>query len=187
MLLFLPLKCQRCGAEVVEPSRWRRGAPCAACDEAAGWECSLKSTSVPTDSVEMISTDDAFNQVWLQLAFHTHPGHSPLDTLNRLLTKHFEKRFEGEQREPPTLHEEHLKVRFEWWPTQAIDSLWRGHQRTRSRIAFRIPMIINLPVIVLNLGVLDCVIDGNTRINKRIADSVPEPHRIYLLEYRARY
>ncbi len=42
--------------------------------------------------------------------------------------------------------------------------------------------IINLPVIVLRLDALDCLMDGTTRINKRIADGVPEPHPVYRLE-----
>ena len=137
------------------------------------------------DSAEMLNPDDALRQVWFQLAAHTHRGHSTVDTLNRLLVKHFMNRFADEERAGPALCEDDLGARLEWWSTQALGALWRGHQRTMPGGTTPDPIFLNLPVIVLRLDALDCLIDGNNRVNKRIADGVAEPHPVYLLEGRA--
>ena len=102
-----------------------------------------------------------------------------------MLSKHFKNRLVDEQRAAPALRETVLSARLEWWSTRAPNSLWRGHQRTMPGGTVAGPMITNLPVIVLRLDALDCLIVGNNRVNKRIADGVTEPHPVYLFEYRA--
>ncbi len=183
MICYLTIKCRHCGKAVNEPSRWRRDTPCAACNQPAGWDIALIQTTVTADSAEAPSPGEALRQVWYQLTAHSLPGHSPVDTLNRLLTKHFNARFPNiDLITPPTLHSQDLRAPLEWWSTPKLTSLWLAHQRDMPGGPGAPEGFINLPVIVLRLDALDCLIDGNTRINKRIADSVPEPHPVYFLE-----
>ena len=134
--------------------------------------------------MDALSSDDALRQAQLQLVGHAHEGHSPVDTLNRLLTKHFNTRFSEEPRSAPVLTEEHIMARLEWWSTEGLDALWRGHQRATPGGPLQGSMILELPVVVLRLGELDCLIDGNNRVNRRIVEGAAEPHPVYLLELR---
>ncbi len=185
MIVLLSMECRCCGANVDEPSQWRPRALCAACEKSTKWQVSTRRRSIMIDSAEMLSADDALRQVWFQLVKHTHLGHSPIDTLTRLLVKHFGKRFADEERAAPTLCGEELGARLELWSTQALGPLWRYHQRTMPGGPAPTVIMLNIPVVVLRLNALDCLIDGNNRINKRMADDVKEPHPVYLLERRA--
>ena len=143
----------------------------------------VRALPVVPHSAEGIAPDEALKQVWCELAGHAEKASdSPVDTLNRLVDKHFRSRFENEPREIPTFHEQNVGARFDWWSTEALNSLWLGHQRATPG-GLKIPPMtfVNLPVIVLQIDALACLIDGNNRINKRLADGLPEPHPVYLL------
>ena len=135
-----------------------------------GGEIVMKLDPITISPPQKIGPTDAFRQTWIQLVGHTKPGHSTVDTLNRLLVKHFHNRFSGEQRLPPVLQERDITVRFEWLPTQEAAALWRGHRRDTPGGPNMDPMIVHLPVVIARIGPLDYLIDGNTRINQRIIE-----------------
>ena len=170
--------CRECEKEVAEPSSWRFADSCLVCQSSAKW-CLL----IPNDCPEEVSSDEAIRQVWFQLAGHDDNGYSPVDTLNRLLRKHLCSR--GEKRAAPTLSEDDVKASLVWWTTQKLDSLWRGHECVEWRNPQMNPRFIDLPVLVLRLKTIDCVIDGTTRINRRISDGGAGPHPVYLLAVSA--
>ena len=177
MVVLLSLICQHCKIPFNEPSLWRRGGACGHCGKLQD-EAEVNLGCVLANS---LSPDDALRQVWCQLAGHTWSGHSTVNTLNRLIAEDFEKRC---IQTPPTFTKEAVEAMLVWWPTYEVSSLAPGHERETSKALDNKPALIDLPVVVLRLDALDCVIDGSTRINRRLKDSVPEPHPVYLISRR---
>lgn len=181
MIRYLSLKCRCCDGEVKDPLYWRPGDPCGSCGTRSRWQVTSQNILVTANSKNRLSADNALLQVWYALAGHTDPRHTPLETLNRLVRKHFKVRFTEEIIKPAKFRKDGISALLEWWSTRRLDSLWRMHDRISPGEGD--PTVIDQPVVVVRIGSHDCLIDGNTRINLRMTNDVPEPHPVYLLHH----
>ena len=132
-------------------SEWRRDAHCAACGNSTDWVPSARHVPITPNTATSIAPEGVLPQIWNQLAGHAQRGHTTFDTLCRLLAKHFNTRFPDEPRDPPQLDRGGLAACLEWWPSDAIEALWRGHERNKPGGADAGRLLINLPIIVLRL------------------------------------
>lgn len=105
------------------------------------------------------------------------PRHTWIDTLNRLLRK---SAFLGnaagariECREIPVLNATMLNASRERWPLDQLLQArhWKPHQRDA-------PLCDQCPILVLELRGAQFVVDGGTRINRRIRDGDAGPHDV---------
>jgi len=186
-IVLLEMKCHRCGARVEGPSEWRSGDSCSVCGQVIAWpRANDPSIAIEFELTLPFPDEELGRQIWIQLTGHNKRQDNAVDTLNRIIIKHFKTRFQDEARVPPILTQDNLRFELEWWSTEELSSLWRGHQR---KVPGAIetnpsgsPSLIRLPIVVLRLHNLDCLMDGTTRINKRLADKVAEPHPVYAIE-----
>lgn len=177
----LSLYCGVCQLPITEIREWVRGSPCKGC----GYQ-GLPDYQVRLRDAHNLSEADIIDQLFYQLAGHCNPGHSPIDTLNRLVQKHFQGRF-NKPYSGPTLIEEALKAEFQWWSTADLTQLWRGHNRINPGPYTedddpRKSQLLTVPVALLRLGDVLCVADGNNRINRWLEDEIVEPRPCYLVE-----
>ena len=117
---------------------------------------------------------DLLDEVWAILAGHAKGQDTPQQTLVRLWKKHWRSRLD---KPAPTLNEQALNPRREEWTTAQLGRLWRGHARTIVNPDFE-----HLPVVVVRCESADCLVDGTTRINKRIAGNALGRHPVIILE-----
>ena len=121
----------------------------------------------------MILEAEIWKVVWDELAFHTKGGDSSANTLIRLIRKHVDRRFVKSVCE--ALEGEQIQPSLEHWTTARLNKLWRGHNRTHVNGRF------DLPIVVLRVGGVNCLIDGATRINKRVAEHMDGTHQVIIL------
>lgn len=102
-------------------------------------------------------------------------GHTWIDTLNRLWRKnHFVTVGNGPYgplETLPLLIPEMLSVASEKWPLQRLQTLLHPKTHTRDN-----PLRDDLPIIVLSWFGRDFLIDGTTRIHRRVRDHEAGPH-----------
>lgn len=174
--------CGNCDAEVGDPISTRKGKPCPTCGTTKGW---LYRECEPVDyerNRDRMNDQFLLGQGWRQVFGHALSGHTGGDTLNRLLKKHFERRFGVDCTPPPTLTPESIGSNLEGWGTDAIAALWIGHDRERPGFSVASKFAIYLPIVVLRLDDDHWLIDGNNRVNKCLREANPEPHPVYLWE-----
>jgi hypothetical protein len=167
---LLTISCQSCGARINQPTQFRRDMPCPGCG-AYGYQLDAGAVVIAPHSTEEIAGHEVLEQVWFELAGHADPpSHLPIDTLNRLVGKHFTSRFADEPREIPTFCEYDIRARLEWWSTDEVTALWLGHERATPGRDRERSVYIHLPVLILPVGSNDCLIDGANRINRYFPD-----------------
>jgi len=111
-----------------------------------------------------------------------HPTHSWCDTLNRLLRKQAVFGNASGARIPrdemPTIVPERLSVSREKWSLQELllARNWQPHDRDE-------PQCDRCPILVLDLSGNRFVIDGGTRVNRRIRDQDQGPHDVVVMQY----
>lgn len=113
-----------------------------------------------------------------ELHFHQKDSrHTWIDTLNRLLRK---SEFLGnaagariERNDIPILTESMLNASREAWTLEQLLRArhWKPHSRDT-------PICDRCPILVLELSGSEFVIDGGTRINRRIRDHESGPHDV---------
>ena len=124
-----------------------------------------------------------WNEATEQLGFHARPGHDWVDTLNRLWRKNrFVMSMDGVLKldaAPPVLTRDMLTVSGERWPLARLAPLVHvdAHDRTR-------PKRDDRPVLLLEWQGRHFLIDGITRINRRIRGREPGPHAVIVLHVR---
>jgi hypothetical protein len=113
-----------------------------------------------------------------QLRYHNKGSDNWVDTLNRLWRKnHFAKSMIGSRF--PELAEEMLGAELERWPVDRLKKLL--HPETHARAC---PMRDDLPIIVLLWADREFLIDGTTRINRRVRDNDVGPHDVVVIRDR---
>ena len=177
----LSLYCGVCQLPITEIREWVRGSPCKGC----GYQ-GLPDYQVRLRDAHNLSEADIIDQLFYQLAGHCDPGHSPIDTLNRLVKKHFRDRLNTTY-PGPILIEANLKASFQWWSTADLKQLRRGHDRINAGPWTkdddpRKALLLTVPVALLQLSDVLCVADGNNRINKWLEDNIAELHPCYFIE-----
>ena len=121
-----------------------------------------------------MAEDPVLDQVWQMLAHHAKGGDSPQQTLVRLCMEHLRRRYGWSLSK--ALGEDTLTAHSENWTTAQLALLWRAHQRVQ------VLGPTDLPIVVLRIGQVDFLIDGTTRINKRVAENAPGTHPVIVLE-----
>ena len=121
----------------------------------------------------MHSKAELWEIVWKELGYHAKPDHSSADTLARLIRKHVARRFVDAFGQ--AFEDERISPRLEHWTTEELGELWRGHAKTNVKGDFE------QPIVVLRVGGADCLIDGSTWINKRIAEQMDGTHEVIVL------
>ncbi len=129
----------------------------------------------------MSAEDQAlWNEAAEQLGFHARPGHDWLDTLNRLWRKNrFVMSMDGVLKldaAPPVLTRDMLTVSGDRWPLERLAPL--VHRDAHGRIR---PKRDDRPVLLLEWQGRHFLIDGITRINRRIRGQEPGPHAVIVI------
>ncbi len=169
------IKCKHCRHRYDDPYAIRGGAPTTRCAECArpDW-ASLETSHIGQPS-------DTKRQVIYQLVHHSKNHDTAVATMNRLVKKHFQLRFDGKRKPPLDIRLDQVSVDLQFWDTAKIMALKTGEHRKQFAPLDAFPELINLPAVVLRLGDIDCVLDGNTRLNLRRCRKMPAPHPIYLV------
>ena len=125
-----------------------------------------------------------WDAVTCQLDFHRRkPGHSWVDTLNRLWRKNrFVMSMDGMLKlpeSPPVLTRDMLSVSREQWPLEKLAPLLHPDAHNRAR-----PKKDDLPILVLEWSGRHYLIDGINRINRRVREGSPGPHEVIVIHGR---
>ena len=111
-----------------------------------------------------------------------HRGNRPhewIDTLNRLWRKNrFVTNLSGKRliEGIPTLTTEAISVRSEDWPLERLGALLHPETHPRDE-----PLCDFCPMLVLEWKGRQFLIDGTTRINRRVRDKEASPHRVLVI------
>ena len=114
------------------------------------------------------------NQVWDLLGYHNKAGHTPKETLLRLLVQHCDLHFRWSLEQ--ALQNDTLTASLESRTTAELNKLWRVHGRN-SPIG-----PADCPIVLLRIGAYEFIIDGNTRINKFVAENDSDSHSVIVVE-----
>jgi hypothetical protein len=124
-----------------------------------------------------------WDEVVDQLGHHDKPGHSWIDTLNRLWRKNrFVTSLDGLLKldsAPPLLTREALSLTRERWPLSRLAPLVHADAHGRAR-----PKRDDRPILVLEWRGRHFLIDGLNRINRRVRAKSEGPHEVIVIHGR---
>ncbi len=116
---------------------------------------------------------ELWNEVCDVLKWHYRPGHSCVDTINRLRAKHPVARKLGKAFR---VQRESLIVCAEW---RSIEQLWPLiHPKLVTRAP---PHATDAPVVVLRSDDVEYLLDGRRRINYWSRNNQAGPHRVLVV------
>ena len=173
----LSIICLNCRTALDHPAKVKRRANvrCLAC----GAYGQFKAIVVQKEK-EPSSSEETLHEVWVQLWAHRNRDHSPEDTFNRLVRKHFEARDPDQVADLPRFRAEDLAARYKRWTTKALAGLWRAHQRNEPAGP------LEMPVIVFVFRHEHRLVDGTTRVNRRARGDISDTHPVIVVSWRGK-
>lgn len=182
MIALMTLKCSTCCQPNFDAANWHRGFLCESCRESNNWTMDIEEIDLDDGDTSVLRYCSIEQQILLELVTHCKGNDTPIDTINRILKEQLTKLPADQQPYFPYIMKSNFKSNFEWFSQQSYKSLKITHSRTVPAGREFNKMILNLPVVIFQNLNINYIVDGNTRINRRLLDKTASLHPAYTLE-----